>query len=303
MDPNANQNIPLESPQIPLNPVPPVQSPTVEPVSPIVTPKRRVPKKLLILVLLIVLAGVGIVLFNKTKNTMPDMPQEEEQVAPVFEEYPDFSGIPINETTVSFLKADGKFCLLYKGIIYTPQDSGSFLPKAKDLTAEMEAFPWIGLVDAPNNLVSDGGAGDAVFSFKETPSNRSFVFIMRWDTVDGEQYHMFRFNNNTFSELRVFNQDQDGLYYSPRLHSFSPGGNYVALNMFRCPGCLSEVPETQLYYIPSKDVRDLGQVSYFNWREDDNTYEYKDYEEGVDPANMPLLVNEFFEDSVNLLTP
>lgn len=281
---------------------PPIPTVPVQDITPIVQGKKKFPKKLLIFLILLVVAGVSLFAFYKTENPVSEE-ENTQEVVHVFEEYPNFPGIPIKENTISFLKADGKFCLLYKGIVYLPQDSDSFIPKAMDLTEEMKAYPWIGLVDAPDNLVAEGGPGDAIFSFKETPSNRSFVFIVRWDTSEGENYHVFRFNNNNFSELRVFNTQKDGLYYAPKLHSFSPGGNYLNLNMFRCPGCLNDVPETLLYYIPTGDDRDLGQVSYFKWREDDNTYEYKDYEEGVDPANLPLRVNEFFEDSIDLLGP
>jgi hypothetical protein len=218
----------------------------------------------------------------------------------VFEEFPDFPGIPIGENTVSFVKADGKFCLLYKGVVYLPQDSGSLIPKREEATEEMLAFPWIGLVDAPADLPSSK-TGE-VFSFKASPSNNSFVFIMRWLGSEDERYHMYRFFNNNLSELRIFTQ-ADGLFYAPKLSLFSLGGNFLNLSMFRCADCLTEQPESLLYYIPTGDIRNIGKVSFFEWSQDDNVYSYKEYKEGTGPAKLPLRTNEFFEQSEELLTP
>ena len=163
----------------------------------------------------------------------------------------------------------------------------------------MYAFPWIGLVNAPENLVE---SKDEVFSFKESPSNNSFVFIMRRGKTSGEEFWMYRFFNNKFSELKKFNL-ADGLYYVPKLNLFSPGGNFLNIGLFICTDCLSEKPETMLYYIPTGNYRNIGKVSFFEWGEDDNIYRYKEYKEGMDSKDIPLRTNEFFKKSDDLLTP
>ncbi len=263
----------------------------------IIIPKRKLPKTLVVVILFVI--GLGTLAFLFLKN-QPQVAQP--QATPfkhTFEEYPDFSGIPINENTISFVKADGKFCLLYGGVVYLPQDSGVFVPKSETATEEMLAFPWIGLVDAPAEL---SVGVDEVFSFKDSPGNNSFVFIMRWQSSAGERYHMYRFFNNKFSELKVFTS-ADGLYHVPKLNIFSLGGNFLNLSMFRCVGCLTEQPETTLYYIPTGDTRNIGKVSFFEWTEDDNVYRYKPYEEGISPEEVPLRTNEFFTESEELLNP
>lgn len=267
----------------------------------VVIKKRKFPKTIIALVLLVVVGATArFILLNKPSIPTPQPSPIKKEL--VFEEYPEFPGIPINENTVSFLKLDGKFCLRYKGKIYIPQDTGSLVPRFKTENAEMANYPWIGLVDAPADLLVNGGPGDTVLSFEESPSNKSFVFIMSWKTEEGEKYRMFRFNNNSFSELRVFTQ-KDGLYYVPRINMFSLGGNFLNLSLFRCSDCITEQPETLLYYIPTGEDRNIGKVSYFKWGEDDNVYEYKEYEEGVDPADQLLRTNEFFERSIDLLSP
>ena len=278
------------------------QTPTVSQQKADEKPKRKLPirKALVVVVLLVIIAGGALLASQFIGRDPGDVtPGAEEHT---FEEFPDFSGIPINENTVSFAKVDNKFCLRYKGHIYLEQNSGEY--EVREVESEdPDQYPWYGLVDAPEDLVVSDGEGDRLFSFKATPSNKSFVFIMQWENQNGEQYHMFRFNNNEFSNLRVFNQSADGLFYAPKLNEFSLGGNFVNIHMFPCAICTSQVPETLLYYIPTGETKDIGQVSYFSWGEDDNTYEYKDYEQGISPDELPLRRNEFFEESVDLLLP
>lgn len=262
----------------------------------IIVPKKRfIPKTLLLIIFFITVLGISSFIFLRGKATVAP-----EDTAPehFFEEFPGFPGIPINDSTISFIKADGKFCLLYKGVVYLPQDSGVLIPKSKEETEEMATFPWTGLVDAPGDIIGV----DEIFSFKDSPSNNSFVFITRWETPAGERYHMYRFYNNRFSELKIFSQ-ADGLFFVPKLNLFSLGGNFLNLSLFRCPDCLTEQPETLLYYIPTGETRNIGKVSFFEWSEDDNVYRYKQFEEGVDPEDMPLRTNEFFEQSEELLNP
>ncbi len=181
------------------------------------------------------------------------------------------------------------------------QNSGSY--EVREVESDNpDQYPWYGLVDAPEGLLNIDGSGDEVFSFKGTPSNKSFSFVMHWNTGEEDAYYMYRFNNNELSQLRVFTRE-DGLFFVPKLNEFSFGGNFVNIHLFPCPSCTDQVPETLLYYIPTGEVKEIGRVSQFSWGEDDNTYEYKEYQEGVDPDSLPLRRNEFFEESVDLLIP
>src|SRR3990167_8464994 len=267
-----NQNVPPAAPANPSMPEEKSEPAPNQPSAQVIIPKKRTfPKALMAVIFFILILGIGSFIFLRGRDGVVNGP-ETTTPEHVFEEFPDFPGIPINDSTISFVKADGKFCLLYKGVIYLPQDSGVLVPKSQEETEEMAAFPWIGLVDAPGDI----NGTDEVFSFKDSPSNNSFVFITRWETSSGESYHMYRFFNNNISELRIFRPD-NGLFYVPKLNLFSLGGNFLNLSMFRCPECLTEQPETMLYYIPTGDTRNIGKVSHFEWSEDDNVYKYKQY--------------------------
>ena len=265
-----------QAPQAPQTPqaIPPAPVPEAKPVEAALPPpapaRRGIPKTLFFIIGIIVFLGIAAFVFSMVQQRISDengiVTETPNPEAHVFEEYPDFPGIPINENTISFTKADGKFCLLYKGLVYLPQETGSLEPRIKEATPEMLEFPWIGLVDSPEDIVLFGGPGDEIISFKESPSNRSFVFIVNWTYEEGERFHMFRFNNNNLSELRVFEEPVDGLFHTPIVSIFSPGGNFLNLSMFRCPNCLDEEhPETLLYYIPTAETRNIGKVSQFAW--------------------------------------
>lgn len=262
--------------------------------------KRGKYLKILLAGIIVATIGVGVYFYyNGGLSGSRNNPGDQEQKY-TFEYFPSFQGVPINENTISFSKVDGKFCLRYKGLIYTPQDTGSLDPKVKQENEETREFPWYGLVDAPANLISESGPGDVIFSFKDSPSRRSFVFITRWQTESGERYHMYRFHNDSFSELRVFSRAA-GVFWVPKVTQFSLGGNFLNIGLFRCATCLNEVPETLLYFVPTGEIKNIGQTSYFEWGADDNEYQYKPYVEGVDPADLPMRRNEFFERSIELL--
>lgn len=304
MNPNTNMGVQPQNPVAPIpqtstTSAPPPQAP-IEPTPPPAPKKRGIPKTLIFIVVILIFLGAAAFAFsfvqmrvNKSEPTPTEAPKKH-----VFEEYPDVAGIPIDDKTISFLKADGKFCLLYNNVIYLPQDEGKLEPRTKEPNEEMLAFPWIGLVEAPN--ADEPGE---IYSFKESPSNKSFVFIARFLENGVEKYHMYRFNNNAISELRVFDEETDGLFFAPKISIFSPAGNFLDLSMFRCNTCLEEYPETLLYYIPTAETRNIGKTTDFSWGEDDNTYNYKQYEEGVSPDEQTLRTNDFFEKSIDLLTP
>lgn len=270
----------------------PKQTPPVSTKTSVVHGKRRIPKLVVVfLPLILIVIAIAFVLLRKQNMAEPVI--ENPYTTHTFDDFPDFTGIPITDNTISFLKVDNKFCLLYKGIVYFPQDTGSLTPRTKKEDSEIQGFPWKGLLETQD---------DEIYSFASSPSNKSFVFITRGAAKDGDEYRMYRFINNSISELKVF-KPSDGTVYVPKIFKFSPGGNFLNLSMFTCADCLSERPDTLLYYIPTGDTRNIGQVSEFNWTDDDNVYQYKLHKEGVDPKTVPLQTNEFFAKSVDLLNP
>lgn len=301
MDPNQQPPQPQQQPEQPTSPEPElaVAPPPVVPPK----PKRKIPikKALFVIIFLVLLAGGAILASQYLKNPPASdvAPQAGEHI---IEEFPDFNSIPVTEDTISFTKVDNKFCLLYRGHVYLEQETGSYdVRLVKD--ANPDDYPWYGMVNAPDGLIAKDGPGDELFSFKASPSNKSFVFIMRWATESGgERYYMYRFNNNQLSKLYEFSRS-DGLFFVPKLNEFSLGGNFLNLHNFPCATCTTQVPETILYYIPTGEQKNIGRTTDFNWGADDNTYEYKEYEDGVEPSTQPLRRNEFFEESVDLLEP
>lgn len=295
-----------------VQPSQPQQTPPQAPPPP---PKRKLPMKLIIGVAVVfIIIFVSIIAF-----TFLSTPPAEEQVdttdlvfAPeatpaagpdehTNQEYPEFSGVEIGTNTVQFNKVNDSFQIKYKDVIYHEQDTGSFVPRVVT-TQKFEAiddFPWYGMVDAPKDLVDPDGAGDQLFSFKAPPTYRSFVFIMRWDRPSGEVYEMYRFHDDGITKLDEFTKTRT--FYVPKLHEFSLGGNFISINIFSCPTCTDEEPEVLLYHIPSGETKSIGRVSYFAWGQDDNAYEYKEYRPGVDSDLLPILKNEFFVESVDIL--
>lgn len=211
-------------------------------------------------------------------------------------EFPEFEGVEITDDTVSFNKVNESFRIRYKDQIFHEQDTGKFRPREVFPVEEALTFDWYGLVNPPED-VDDG----ELFSFRAPPTYQSFIFIMRWESAQGELYQMHRFHDNKVSLLREFTEDR--LFYVPVLDSFSLGGNFVSINLFPCATCFDVVPEVLLYEVSTGFVKNLGQVSYFAWGADDKSYEYREYKEGEPDSEVPVRRNEFFSESVQILDP
>ena len=149
------------------------QAPQVmEPIRP---KKPSVLKPFFILIILLAVLGgavyAGFMLFDRYKGALPKhQGQEQETSEHTVETFPEFPAIPIAENTVAFTKVDNKFCLRYKGKIYLEQESGSYDPRLVPSDTPAGDYPWYGLVDIPEE--------SEVFSFKATPSNKSFIFTI-----------------------------------------------------------------------------------------------------------------------------
>jgi len=283
----------------PANPQPAVASPP--------PPTRKLPLKIIIIIAVVFLLVFIAVIAMSILTGGNSAPAEQQVYSPestplagpaehTVEEYPDYNGIEVDENTVSFNKVDESFRINYLGKIYHEQDTESYGPR-EVFPETADDYTWYGLVDTPDDVIGT----PELFSFKAPPTYRSFIFIMRWDRSDGEKYEMYRFHDNQVTKLTDFTKDR--AFYVPILDNFSLGGNFVSINIFSCPTCTYEEPEILLYHIPSGETRNIGRVSYFSWGDDDNAYEYREYKEGVDPANVPIRKNEFFVESTTILNP
>jgi len=330
MDPNQQQSMPtVPAPPTPTQDnlpqghaagaqppaVPQIQPPVQEP-APQVTdtipqdppaPEKANGKMKLIVIVLIVLAVLGIVIAiimfllssgNSNSTKKIDI-EKQSEVGPrdhEAQEFPEFQGVEVADTTVAFNKVDESFRIRYLGKIFHEQDTGEFSPR-EVFPETADDFTWYGLVDKPEDTLNDGG----LFSFKAPDTYQSFMFIMRWDDESGERYQMYRFNDNQVSLLREFTKER--LFYVPIIDGYSLGGNFASIKLFTCPTCTEESPEILLYHITTGDTKNIGQVSYFAWGDDDSSYEYKEYKEGVDPETVTLRKNEFFGESIDILDP
>lgn len=336
MDPNqpASPVTPqpgAQAPQPPVAPEPaptvpstgqPVSSPNPAPGSPPAPPtpsgakKKPLPiKKIIVLVIvLITLGGFGFIAATAIINAPPPPVSGDNLVfeAPgtptpgptehTTEDYPDFKGVDIGADTVSFNKVDESFQIKYHGRVFHEQDTGKYEPR-EVFPDNVDAYKWYGMVNPPGNLSDKNGEGDKLLSFKAPQlTYKSFVFIMRWDNADGEQYPMYRFHDNQISLLTTFKKDR--IFYLPILREFSPGGTFISIDLFRCATaiCTSEKPEVLLYHVETGETRNIGRVSDFRWTDEDNIYEYKPYEEGTDDSQIAWRRNDFFVDS-KILTP
>lgn len=302
-----------ESPSLPIpiqptNQQPQPNQPAVPMMPPPPPPRKGGGMKMIIITLVIILilsVIAGVVLFvitsgGGTKKEIITDPKTKDEVGPrehEAQEFPEFQGVEIGEKTVAFNKVDESFQIRHLGKIYHEQDTGEFAPREFVPVEEASKFDWYGLVNPPESAINDG----ALTSFKAPLTYQSFMFIMRWDDIEGERYYMYRFHDNKVTLLREFTKER--LFYYPVIDSFSLGGNFASIKLFTCSTCVDETPEVLLYEISTGHVKNLGQVSHFAWGNDDKSYEYKEYREGVDPVSLPLRKNEFFSDSVNILDP
>lgn len=215
----------------------------------------------------------------------------------------------VKDITVSFAEINSKIYLRYKGKIYD-QDK-NFEPQLVTLQ-NSDSYDWHGVVDTDYNYT-----GDEVFSFKVTPDNKSFIFVMRSDYLGsggntpkpGEKfYSIFYYDNSKPSSYKVandlfFSPSNSSKYIVPKIDQFSQDGKYASIDMFSCWNCVGHQQEKLLYNLKTGASKSIGKVSYFVWK-DDGAYEYKDYVEIVcktagssscseDPKNLLLKTAQF----------
>jgi len=285
---------PIPEPEAMTSPPTPVLPTSVPPTIPVERSKR---KKFLLLgiALFLIVSGVGaIALFIPRLQTVT---APIETHIPTPNKKPDemsgfTSGIPITENTVQVTKADGKYCLRYKGKVYLPQQQGEYEPK-EVFPEDPEIYQWHGLVDPPGDLAIKTTFKDEIFGFKAYPDNSGFMFIMRWPKEKSDHYEVFNFNDNSVSPVASFTPSlQELVYRVPKIYQMSPGGNLVSLHMFDCWECERHYPQTFLLNLSSKQTKVIGQTSYFSWKEN-GQYEYKDYFVNQDPSTLPLKTGAF----------
>lgn len=268
---------PLPSPEQPASQMP-TTAPPPTPLSPVIVGGGRSKKKILFIILILFIllgggAGVALLSSRSGSGVAPTATPQATPIAQKDDELAGFSkGIVIGPNTVSVTKADGKFCLRYKDKIYLPQDLESELPKIAT-PPDPSVYTWYGLINAPEDLTNQDSE---LFSFKPSPDNQSFVFIMRWARSPEEQFEMFRFNSDGVVAIRSFGLPSiEGAYAIPRVSQMSMDGNYSSVNLYKCIDCAVHHPETLLVNLPQVQSRKIGKVQEFKWGES-GTYTYKE---------------------------
>ncbi|KKQ77063.1 MAG: hypothetical protein UT00_C0022G0005 [Parcubacteria group bacterium GW2011_GWA1_38_7] len=286
MNPNDPNQPPVTLPPIqpPVGipaPPPPAGAPIAPavPFSPIVINQGGSKKKFLIFAFsLLILVGGGLVgaslLSNKTSlNPISQASPQPTPLTPKDDELAGFAkGIAIGPNTVSVTKADGKFCLQYKGKIYLPQELTSEIPKVVT-PPDPSVYTWYGLLNAPEDLTNQDSE---LFSFKASPDNQNFVFIMRWARSPQEQFEMFRFTASGVSPIKSFGLAAfEGAYWVPRISQMSIDGQFTSVHTYKCIDCTAHLPETLLFNLPQIQNINIEKVQEFEWS-DAGKYSYKE---------------------------
>jgi hypothetical protein len=197
-----------------------------------------------------------------------------------------FTGIPVKQNTVSFLRKDGELIMQYKGSYFGPRGTNEYEPR-KIAYKPSSSDNWIGLVDSPINTAQPAFISDEFFDLMEMPDVQSFVFIMRWDRqpVDhnnlGQDLKVYYFNPNQTNALKnILSFVWPGVdkYPVPRIDQVSKDGKYVSFAMLGCWNCDGGQPETLVYNLDTNGSKRIGRVINFKWLEN-GKYEYKDYVE------------------------
>ncbi len=225
------------------------------------------------------------------------------------------SGIPIKPHTVSFARFEGVTYLRYKYTTYRGSDPNTYDDPDESNPLNQDKLNWYGLVDSPLTAdIKDPKITDEVFSFKVTPKGDKFVFIMQWQsstpnaasfstTFNTFLYDPYKTNKVEKLLVTTWGDNKDP-YPVQKIKQISPDGKYVAIDRHLCWGCDGGSPKINLINLETKQIKEIDQVAYFNWKEE-GKYEYKklEYEKctrpsmtddcPIDPSRLPLLQASF----------
>lgn len=222
------------------------------------------------------LVTVGFYAGSAQKNSLENttFPSPTPIVTHVEEESQLKSGIPITEKTVSFTSSKEEIFLRYKNKIYTEDDPKTSAPQEVDSSTVAQA-EWIGLVDSPLGVLSN--SFDEIFSYKQIPDSKNFLFVMRWTKPNTMETPIYYYDNLANPSLVSIDIPAEKESYSfPKISEISYDGKYVSFNMYGCWNCGGHPPETLLVNLQSKATKRIGKLSYFAWKTN-GAYEYKDY--------------------------
>lgn len=281
--------------------------------------------KWLVLGIFAILALGGIVIgayyFKIKKDALKPEPLMEKKVDVVEEEEPlsaldtselefivddkDEGIVPLGENTVAFTRLGDAVQLRYRGKIYDDSDPFTMEPVSGFIDQNLT---WFGLVDAPDFVSPGVLMFDEVFGLLSYPDNKSFVFIMRWGNIaEGSNptaFYVYYYNPANTPKVKPVHKfvptiPSGNEYKVPINDQFSDEGKYLALDMFSCWNCGGHHPQKLLVNLTNNQMKNIGKVSYFEWR-NNGAYEYKDYvvipcdppeqmgECSVGPAHLPL---------------
>lgn len=231
-------------------------------------------------------------------------PSEKLAVTSKLIEAEDENIVPITANTVSFGRLNTATVLRYRGKVYDESDQFNMEGKA---VADEHLYQWYGLVNAPAGVPAGEFMLDEVFGFKVLPDKKSFLFIMRWGTKEGENtnisYYLYYYNPVKDNKLTLVKKFNEGPANIPKIDQINNDGNYASLDMYSCWNCGGHKPETMLLNLSTLKMEGIGKVSYFAWKENGN-YEYKEYQviecvgESMGecfepPENLPLKTGKF----------
>ncbi len=153
-----------------------------------------------------------------------------------------YSGIQINDRTVSFAVIGKRIILRYEGKFYGQDENGE--PK-QIVLVNHDQYKWYGLVDRPEGVAIDPYY-DQIFSFKVFPDGKRFIFVMRFSELAGDHSFLQRF------KTYYFNPDKKGgevskimdvpyvnfvSFVIPKIDKISDDGKTVSFNMYQCWNC------------------------------------------------------------------
>lgn len=221
----------------------------------------------------------------------------------------------INQNTVSYGYFKNNVILRYRNKVYS-YDITSKKMKEPETESLYSNVNWYGLIQAPQS-VSDAikkysNADDEIFDFRSLSDNKSFLFIMRWGKITGDNgmgwdlpIYYFNANKQKLELLASYTWPNSKENPVPFINSVSLTEKYIAFNMFGCWNCGAGYPEIMLMNLDTKETKRIGKVLEFTWKENGN-YTYKDYKEipcpdepgGPGPCiesvqNLPLISNSF----------
>lgn len=189
----------------------------------------------------------------------------------------DSNQVVSGQNTVELVRIENIPLLRYNGTIIAPQNG--FDINNLQLT-EIDRYPWKPLFRAPGEVTNANG----VFSYYASSDTANLVIVMQWGATNGSannRYGVYVYNEfdkgNPLRLVHTF-EENSSTPSIPKAAGISADGRFIAINLFQCATCSSEVPETVM--IDSKDGygQNIGKTSVISWGSG-GEFQYKEYKE------------------------